>query len=181
LPGDSRRSKSTRRRSSSGFDTAPSGHLIRLLALPALVEEWLKVVFDILLKYRRVFHLPAITEFLVSLSKGVKALRELMSDPRRGQLLAVSIPTELSLAKTVELLDACRRASIRVPALFLNLATGDRDCPTCRELADAERRIRAGFATALPDLHQTVVFRGQPPLGAERLLELGAVLYHDSI
>ena len=35
-------------------DTAPTGHLLRLLAMPELLSDWLKAIFAVLLKNKQV-------------------------------------------------------------------------------------------------------------------------------
>jgi arsenite-transporting ATPase len=159
------------------LDTAPSGHFIRLLELPQLVQDWLKVLFDLFLQHKNVFRLRGIMEFLVSLSKGLKAFRSLLTDPRKGQLVAVSILTEVSLEKTRDLLAACQRAQLHVRALMLNLVTPEGRCPLCHVLAEAESGVRPRFATVFHDIPRTVVYRCSEPLGRERLAELGRALY----
>ena len=114
------------------LDTAPTGHLIRLLELPGLIQDWLRVFFDILLKYRNVFRLPKMMRFMVETSKRLKALRALLVNSERTHLYAVSVLTQMAFEETCDLVAACRHAGIHVPALFLNLATPPGECPVCR-------------------------------------------------
>jgi len=162
------------------IDTAPTGHLVRLLELPELIQDWLKVFFDLLLKYRNVFRLPKISELLVGIAKGLKVLRSLLADPQKAELYAVSILTEMAFEETRDLFAFCRRAGIHVPALFLNLATPPGDCSVCRGLAEAESKLRRRFQKAFRDAQQTVVYRCGEPRGAERLTELSQAIYRDS-
>ena len=159
------------------LDSAPTGHLIRLLALPKLIEEWLKVFFNILLKYRTVFRLPRISGLLVSMSKQVKALRAILADPDKANLYAVSLLTEMAFQETCDLLAACRRAGIRVPVLFLNLATPGGGCPLCDDLVRVESRVLHEFQSSFPDIAQSVVYRCGEPHGMDRLTDLGDALY----
>ena len=48
------------------LDCAPTGHLIRLLELPDLINEWLKAFFNLFLKYERILRLPGFAEELVA-------------------------------------------------------------------------------------------------------------------
>jgi arsenite/tail-anchored protein-transporting ATPase len=163
------------------LDTAPTGHLIRLLETPELIDRWLKAVFGLFLKYRRVFRLPKIVDYLVGLSKQLKILRGLLCDPHRTQLFAVSILTEMALAETTDLLDACQAAEVHVPVLFLNLATPPETCPLCQSVAAAEATVRQRFAESFDRVHQAVVYRCSEPKDIRRLTELGQALvasYH---
>jgi arsenite-transporting ATPase len=159
------------------LDTAPTGHLIRLLELPELIEQWLKVIFGLLLRYRNVLKLPRITEFLVTLSKKIKKLRCVLTDRGRTWLCAVSIPTEMAMEETRDLFAACQRTAIHIPVLFLNMVTEDGDCPTCRALAQEEALVLSKFRTAFPEPQRTIVYRCTELVGRERLAALGQVLY----
>ncbi len=159
------------------LDTAPTGHLIRLLELPELIEQWLKTIFGLLLKYKSLLRLPKVSGFLVDLSKKTKRLRSMLTDRNSSWLCAVSIPTEMALEETRDLLAACRRAAIHVPILFLNMVTQSRDCPTCRALADEATRVRKEFDREFAELKPAVIYWCPQLEGRQRLASLGRVLY----
>jgi arsenite-transporting ATPase len=159
------------------LDTAPSGHLIRLLELPQLAQSWLRLLFSLVLKYKNVFRLPRTNALLVELSRGLKALQALLGDPARGMLLAVSALTQLCFERTRDLLRRCRQAEVATPALVLNLATAGGPCPLCRAVAGEEGRVRDRFEGAFPGLVRSVIYRGGEPRGLDRLSELGRALY----
>jgi arsenite-transporting ATPase len=159
------------------LDAAPTGHLIRLLELPEIIEGWLKVVFGIFLKYRKIFRLPGIVDRLVRLSKDLKRLRATLRDPAKASLYGVSILTEMSFAETADLLAACARLAIPVPGLFLNLATPRRADPLCASLFARESRLGERFAATFPHTPQALVCRQSDPRGLARLTALGELLY----
>ncbi len=158
-------------------DTAPTGHLIRLLELPGLVEQWLGVFFGLLLKYKRVLRFPRISESLVAMSKRLKVLRSLLADPCKGSFQVVTIPTEMALAETGDLLAACRQAGIHVPTLFVNLVRPAESCPLCDAVVERETRIRNKLEAMFEDASPVVVYRCAYPCGLARLSELGRALY----
>lgn len=158
-------------------DTAPTGHLIRLLELPALVQQWLGAFFGLLLKYRRILRFPRVSELLVAMSKRLKVLRSLLTDPRKGSLQVVTIPTEMALAETRDLLAACQEAHLHVPRLFVNMVRPASDCSLCAALVQSETGIRTKLDTLCADVSPVVVYRGAPPRGLERLADLGQALY----
>ena len=159
------------------LDAAPTGHLIRLLELPEIIEGWLKAFFSLFLKYRKIFRLPGISQRLVRLSKDLKRLRAILRDPSQAALYATSILTEMSFAETTDLVAACGRLEIPVPCLFLNMATPDGPDPLCASLFRRESVVRGKFATAFPGVRQTVVYLQSDPRGIENLDALGAILY----
>jgi len=159
------------------LDTPPTGHLVRLLELPDLIRDWLKVFFGLFLKYKSILRLPETSDLLVALSKRLKALRAILLHPEKGQLYAVSILTEMSREETWDLLAACHRTGIHVPVLFLNLATPPGDCSLCQTLARAEATVRHTFEDGFAHLQQPVVYRCGDLRGVDRLAELGQALY----
>jgi arsenite-transporting ATPase len=162
------------------LDAAPTGHLIRLLELPEIIEGWLKEFFTLLLKFRKIFRLPGISARLVRLSKDLKRLRAILRDPSRAVLYGVSILTEMSFAETTDLIAACGRLEIAVPGLFLNMATPESPDPLCHSLFQRESAVREKFALTFPGISKPVVFRQSDPRGIENLEALGKILYQST-
>ena len=152
------------------LDTAPSGHLLRLLELPELMTQWLQTLFSLFLKYREWLNLPNIKLRLVQLSKNLKALRALLQDPQQAALYAVARPQPLVLEETAALLDACARLGLACPVLCYNFLEQD---------SAAEKNALAAFAAAYPAAqHSEVARRVPPPVGVKALRELGEALWY---
>src|SRR5262249_33173192 len=96
------------------LDTAPTGHLLRFLELPAVVLEWVRTLLKLLLKYRRVVTPSDLAEELIRLSKGVKQTLAIMANPALCEFIGVTIPERMSLAETNRLMEGLRK--LRVPA-----------------------------------------------------------------
>ena len=128
------------------LDCAPTGHLIRLLELPDLINEWLKAFFNLFIKYERILRLPGFADELVGISRNLKKLRELLRDPAASVLYAVSIPTRMALEETKDLLAACDRMGIAVPLTVPELDDTAGDCRLCSSL----RRAGAAGGGRLP-------------------------------
>ena len=159
------------------LDAAPTGHLIRLLELPQLVDQWLKAFFGLFLKYKQVFRAPRIAQRLVEMSKSIKQFRALLTDSRQSALYAVSILTQMAFEETKDLLNACQRMGIPAPVLFLNQATPPFHCPFCSALYQSEQEIRRTFREAFPEVRQTLIFKQEEPRGLKELERLGEFLY----
>jgi arsenite-transporting ATPase len=159
------------------LDSASTGHLIRLLELPEIIDQWLKVFFDLFLKYQQIFRVTKFSQELVTMSKNLKRLRELLSNPARAALYAVSIPTDMALEETRDLVAACERLRISVAGLFLNLVTPRSDCHLCSALYRRESLVRHKFHQSLSGRNVTVVYRRGEIRGLRRLGELGKALY----
>lgn len=163
------------------LDAAPTGHLLRLLELPELIDQWLKTLFGLLLKYNLVFRFPSLSQRLVKISRSLKRLRQMWQDPTRAALYAVTILTEMAFQETCDLLSVCERLAVPVPLLFLNMATPALDCPLCAALNRREGLIREKFQQTFAGRQLTVVYRQSEPRGLERLAELGQTLYRPRI
>ena len=159
------------------LDTAPTGHLLRFLEMPELIEKWLRTFFGLFLKYREVFWLPKISQMMVELSKRVKSFRRVLIDPGRAALLAVTIPTEMAYEETKDLLAACKRLGVGVPILFVNMVTPPSLCPTCAALRRLEQPLLVRYEAVYASQHVAQVFRQNEPRGLERLRALGEALY----
>ena len=159
------------------LDSAPTGHLIRLLETPELIQQWLKMFFNLFLKYKRVFRLPGISEQMIRISKDLKRLRALLKDSDRSALYAVTILSEMAFQETADLVEACRRMGINVPALFLNLATPLSECSLCSALYRNEEQIREKFKHAFPEKPQALVHYMGETRGMQRIQALGEEIY----
>lgn len=159
------------------LDSAPTGHLIRLLELPELIDQWLKLFFNLFLKYKRVFRLPEISQRLVQMSKDLKQLRTLLIDPGRSALYAVSTLTEMAFQETKDLLNTCKRMGLCVPVLFQNLATPASSCTFCSALHRCEFHVKDKFQKTFSGLNQVLIYCQGEPRGLQRLGELGEALY----
>jgi arsenite-transporting ATPase len=162
------------------LDTAPTGHLLRFLEMPELIDEWLKTFFALFLKYRDVFWLPRISQMMVSLSKRVKEFRRILVDPKQAAIVAVTIPTEMAYAETTVLVTACERIGLAAPILFVNMVTPASACPTCSVLRLQENNVLGQYHAAFAGRHKALVFRQQEPHGLGRLQALGQALYRTS-
>jgi arsenite/tail-anchored protein-transporting ATPase len=159
------------------MDAASTGHLIRLLELPELIDQWLKTFFGLFLKYKHLMCMPRFSGQLIEISKNLKRLRKLLSDPSRAVLYAVAIPTQMAWEETKDLIEACNRMGIATPAIFLNMMTPPGICPLCAGLRRRELAVAEQFRCAFPDKPQIQVDRQGELTGIERLDELGGSLY----
>lgn len=164
------------------LDSAPTGHLLRLLELPELLDQWLKGLFGVLLKYQLTFRLPHFSQQLVGISKDLKRFRARWQDPGRTALYAVSILTDMAFEETKDLAAACQRLGINLPVLFLNLATpASATCPWCAAQNRQESRVKARFLQEFADRHLATVYRQHEPRGLKALGELGQALFRVAV
>jgi arsenite/tail-anchored protein-transporting ATPase len=159
------------------LDAAPTGHLLRLLEMPEIIDQWLKAFFNLFLKYKHVFRLPGTSQRMISMSKNLKHLRRLFKRHDQTAVMGVTILTEMAFEETRDLAAACTRMGLSMPTLFLNLATTDGSCSFCSAVYQRELQVRKKFKETFADKHQTLVYL-QPELkGIEQLRQMGSALY----
>jgi arsenite-transporting ATPase len=129
-------------------DSAPTGHALRLLEMPALAHDWVKALMAILLKYQAVVGVGELGEVLLRLSHGLRRLRELLTDSERTTFVVVTRAAALPHAETRRLLRRLRAASISVPVVLVN-AVGAGSCTHCQREARAQSRELKALAREL--------------------------------
>jgi arsenite-transporting ATPase len=130
------------------IDSAPTGHALRLLEMPALAHDWVKALMGIMLKYQSIAGVGGAGEVLLRLSQGLRRLRELLIDPGRTAFIAVTRPAALPHAETLRLMRRLRAASISVPAVVVN-AVGMGTCARCARESRVQQRDLTALACEL--------------------------------
>ena len=140
------------------LDTAPTGHFLRLLAMPELAGDWLRRIMRLLLKYRAAGGLDAPVESLVRFARRLRALQARLSDPSRTAIVIVTLEEPLVRAETTRLLDHLARQGLAAGAVLVNRVEGD-DVPDYRPPPGAPVPV-----VRVPEVDE--------PVGAERLRSL---------
>ncbi|HJR58681.1 MAG TPA: ArsA family ATPase [Vicinamibacterales bacterium] len=130
------------------MDTAPTGHALRLLEMPGLIQEWARALMTILLKYQAVARLGELGQILLNLSKGVGRLRDLLASPEQAMFIAVTRAAALPRLETARLIGRLAKLGIHVPVVVVN-AVGRGKCGRCEKSAAAERRELAAVRRTL--------------------------------
>jgi arsenite/tail-anchored protein-transporting ATPase len=102
------------------LDTAPTGHLLRFLELPGVALAWVRTFIKLLLKYRNVVRWGGVAEELVALSKAIKRVASLLTDPDDCEFVGVAIPERMSLEETKRLAASLRRLKVPMRRLLVN-------------------------------------------------------------
>ncbi|MDQ3951276.1 MAG: ArsA family ATPase, partial [Gemmatimonadota bacterium] len=105
-------------------DPAPTGHLLRLLQMPALALEWSHRLMRLMLKYRDVAGLGESAEELLSFARRTRRVGELLRDPGQSGLIVVSLDEPLVRGETARLVAATRGEGVDVRGVVWNRWTG---------------------------------------------------------
>jgi len=158
-------------------DTAPTGHALRLLTLPDLLNDWIKVMAKMRWKYRYMVETFAGKykpdegdDFLVEMKKTVKRIENLLKDRKRCEFIAVTIPEEMAVLETERLLKNLGTYGIPVRQLVINNVVESRDCPFCRERKSQQEIYIESIKKKFSNLKMTVTpLQAKPVKGIEGL------------
>jgi arsenite/tail-anchored protein-transporting ATPase len=110
-------------------DPAPTGHLLRLLEMPAIALDWTHQLMRLVLRYRELGALGDLGADLLSLAKRIRAVGALLHDPTRASLIAVVLDEPLVRSETRRLTDAVGALGVRIGGVIWNRAPPDVSFP----------------------------------------------------
>jgi arsenite-transporting ATPase len=127
-------------------DTAPTGHFLRLIDLPATAGEWVREFMRILLRYRELIPAGSLGEELIRASKALHALEDAMrSDSTR--VIVVTRPERIVIAESKRLIGEVEQRGMRLGGVIANYVTPENDCA-------CDQSLRGYEMDALADLRR---------------------------
>jgi len=145
-------------------DTAPTGHALRLLTSPRLVDDWVKVMAKMRWKYRYMVETFAGKydpdkgdDFLLAMKKTVKRIEDLLQDQSRSEFIAVTIPEDMVISETERLISRLGRYGINVRQLVINNVLGPNDCEFCRKKSKEQQKYIEQIARKFSQLKTTII------------------------
>lgn len=176
------------------FDTAPTGHTLRLLEMPEVMGLALETAHSLRGQAKRIGSaartavlgpMSMLTgdsdedESLAAFQDRLERARDLLVDPERTEFRVVLVPESMAIAETERLAERLREAGVPVERLVVNRVLEDPHdgCPRCRSRRDRHEErlaeIRAAFPAleiaTLPDLEGEVQGRESLAVIARRL------------
>jgi arsenite/tail-anchored protein-transporting ATPase len=139
------------------LDSAPTGHFLRLIAMPQIAVDWAHALLRLLLKYRIAGSLEGFSQNVLSFARRTRDLQARLTAPEETAAVLVTLDEPVVWAETERLHRALEAAKIPVAALIINRTDGGplRGHPVLRPIP---RVIRAPL---LPE----------PPIGLTGLRE----------
>src|SRR5205814_3422424 len=166
-------------------DTAPTGHTLRLLAMPETLGRIAGVLGDMLAKHQFLGeslaggHRRDAADALVAELEGeARALHALLRDPARSRFTWVLLPEPLAVAEARDGVRALEEAGITVDEIVVNRVTPvSGRCPLCAARAAAEREGMAPLTALFPRRRLSFVTAlDREPRGPAGLRGVGAAL-----
>jgi arsenite-transporting ATPase len=137
------------------FDTAPTGHTLRFLSLPEVLETWMSRI----LRYYRMTggirmmlfggkKQDAMKEELEKFQRRVAHVRRVLSDPELASFTLVTIPEQMAVSETERAALALDEYGITVNGVIVNRLTPDFDHP----FLSARRKTEQSYLVNLREL-----------------------------
>jgi len=137
------------------IDPAPTGHLIRLLEMPALALDWAHRLLRLMLKYRELAGGGETSAELLTFARRTRTVGELLRDPSRAGVVVVALDEDIVRRESTRVVDRVRALGHDVPAIVWNRVAG---APSPLPVSAPVRQFVA------PEV-------APPPVGPARLLE----------
>ncbi|MDD2714907.1 MAG: ArsA family ATPase [Candidatus Wallbacteria bacterium] len=165
-------------------DTAPTGHALRLLTMPTLLDEWIKVLAKMRWKYRYMvetfsgrYNSDDGDDFLMEMKKTVKNIEKLLRDQNKCEFVAVTIPEEMAISETERLINTLNNYGIKVKQLIVNNYYESSDCEFCKQRHKEQQKYIQQIKVQFSDLKLTIVpLQPHEVRGLECLNHLGEFL-----
>lgn len=174
------------------FDTAPTGHTLRLLSLPEVMDSWLYRIITLPKKLGGIFSaMKSLVggskkdnsdpqAMLKELRKRVQVAQKLLTDPSQTEFIPVTIPTLMSIWETDRLISALRSYKIPSNHLMINqINPPNPDCSFCSK----RNKEQTGIISEINELYgddfiiKNLFILEQELRGVDQLRELGQQIF----
>ena len=167
------------------FDTAPTGHTLRFLSLPELIESW----SDKIIRMMRVSgglrsmlfgrkESDAMKEELERFRRRVLHVRRVLSNESITSFTLVTIPERMGINETLRAHASLTEYKLPVPNCLVNRLTPEFDHPFLAHRRAAELERVEELRTEMPEVNiATMELLDDEVVGIEALREVGIRLY----
>ena len=158
-------------------DTAPTGHVLRLIASPKMLDELIKVAAKMRWKYRYIvtsfsgsYVKDDVDTFLLNLKKTVKRIENILRDNTKCEFIPVCIPEAMAISETNRLLLDLNKSGLVPKQIIINNVMVSDDCDFCK-------RKKAGQLPYLQKINETFsnLNKVEIPAFAEEIKGLNAL------
>jgi arsenite-transporting ATPase len=174
------------------FDTAPTGHTLRFLSFPEIMDSWVGKMMKVKAKlgsaaaaFKNI--IPFIdgdnngqsTAELEQTKRQINEAKKVLSDPERTTFKMVVIPEEMSIYESERAMESLNKNNMTVDSVIVNQVMPDiDDCDFChsrhklqqKRLALIEQKFADQIVTEIP------LFKDEVK-GTDKLYELADILY----
>ncbi|MFA4852890.1 MAG: ArsA family ATPase, partial [Bacteroidales bacterium] len=166
-------------------DTAPTGHALRLISSPKLLDQLIKVAVKMRWKYRYMItrfsgsYKPDDTDtLLLNLKKTVKKIEKILCDNTKSEFIPICIPESMAVLETGRLISALDTYNIKVRQMIVNNVIESEACSFCKEKKMAQLKYIEQIGNYYNDLNRTIIPLFPTEItGIEKLNQLRILLF----
>jgi arsenite/tail-anchored protein-transporting ATPase len=169
------------------LDTAPTGHTLRLLTLPELLDEWIKFLAKLRWKYHAMVHqfsrgkekrVAKADEFLLEMKKTVKKVQKLLRDSEKTTFVAVAIPEAMGVEETKDLIENLNQSKIPIQHIIINNIVPQDKSSFLQSRRKVQDRYISELKKSFPSFTLTEIeLEADEIQGVEKLVKLGNQLF----
>ncbi len=172
------------------FDTAPTGHTLRLLSLPDILNSWVVNLIKVRVYISRLTGVfrrlmgkgdeeDRTLEILEKLKNTIGIARETLKDPNETAFVIVMIPETMAIYETERLLSSLIEYEIPCDHLIVNMIYPDiPNCPFCRARRQMQQENLREIRELYDDFNITEVPLFETEIrGLDRLRQLSDILF----
>ncbi|KAJ8909116.1 hypothetical protein NDN08_005811 [Rhodosorus marinus] len=138
------------------FDTAPTGHTLRLLSLPDFMDSFLGKIISMKAKFgnmmssmKNMFGGEGAdgldTRDIEEMKRNMQVVRDLFKDQQQTEFIVATIPNMMAISESMRLIDELRKESIPVHYVFVNQIQQENDHCTFCSTRRKEQQANLGF------------------------------------
>ena len=170
------------------FDTAPTGHTLRFLSLPELLDSWLLKVLKFRIQIARVKNIitgkkDTTLEDIKQFKLRVEHVRRVLANEQITSFNIVTIPEQMGIMESKRALHQIREYEIPVTGIIVNhIFPEESDCGFCR----ARRKIQNKYIAQAKDMAEEnniqlalLTIMAEEVKGVEMLRRIGGKLYSE--
>ena len=129
------------------LDTAPTGHTVRMLALPEQMQKWIEVMDLMQHKHRymaahftgKKYVKDECDIFLDNLSADIDRVKKLLANMHITRFVAVMIPEPMSIYETRKMISSLEKMKVPVKEIIVNRVGEADGCPFCTARKEDQR------------------------------------------
>ncbi len=145
-------------------DTAPTGHTLRLISSPTMLDQWIKVAAKMRWKYRYMvtsfsgtYTQDKTDALLLNLKRTVKKIENLFRDVTQCEFIPVCIPESMAVSETGRLISMLRDSNLSVRQIVVNNVMESEGCSFCKERKNAQQKYLEQISITYPNLNRVIV------------------------
>ncbi len=178
------------------FDTAPTGHTLRLLSFPEMMDSWVGKMITVRRQiggmakaFKNIMPFMGdeeeedkALEDMEETKKRIREARGIMADPDRTTFKTVIIPEEMSIYESERAMEALHKYNMHTDGIIVNqIQPEEADCEFCRARRNIqEKRLKTIQQKFGDQVIAEIPLMNHEVKGLDELKEIGEILYGES-